>query len=108
MKIFWRFVRRWWWALLMGVATVLGAVASVLLRPKPDIGRGLGYVQKKPFKEGAAEKIERIRLEGEVERARVKVRAQIEGDELDEIERIGENNPSEGRRRLATWLSQNL
>ena len=92
----------------MGLGTIAGAVAAIVLRPKPDIGRGLGYVQQKPFKEQAAERIERIILEGEIEKARVRTRAQIENDELDEIAQIGENDPKEGRRRLASWLSQHL
>ena len=93
----------------MGLATVVSAIAAALFAPpKRDIGQGLGYVPKKPFKQQAAEQAERVRLEGEVEKARVKARAQIEDDELDEIERIGDNDPAEGRKRLARWLSEHL
>ena len=104
----WRFVKRWWWAFLLGLATILGAVAAIILRPKPDIEQSPGYVPKQTFRDKAREQVERVRLEGEIEKARVKTRAEIENDELDEIEQIGENDPAEGRRRLASWLQSNL
>lgn len=108
MRKVWRFVRRWWWAFLFGFAAIAGGIATILLRPKPGIEESPGYVPPKTFKERAAEQIEHVRLEGEIEKARVQTRAEIENDELDEIEQIGENDPVEGRRRLARWLAMNL
>lgn len=103
----WRFIRRWWWAFLMGLAAVLGAVATILLRPKPRPEQP-GYVPPKSFKDRAQEQVERVRLEGEIERARVSERAEVRREELDEIEEIGKNDPAEGRRQLARWLQGNL
>jgi len=108
MKKVWRFVRRWWWAFLFGLAAIVGAIATILLRPKPDVETSPGYVQPRTFKEVAAEQIEHVRLEGEIEKARVEVRADIKNDELDEIEQVGKNDPVEGRRQLARWLIMNL
>jgi hypothetical protein len=108
MKKVWRFIRRWWWAFLMGLAAVVGAIAAILLRPKPDPEQVPGTVPPKTFKERAAEQVERVKLEGEIEKARVETRAEARNDELDEIEQIGENDPAEGRRRLASWLQNNL
>ena len=99
MTTVWRFIRRWWWAFLMGLAAVAGAIAVAILRPrKPSIESSPGYVPPKTFKERAAEQVERVRFEGEIEKARVETRAEIENDELDEIERVGENDPAAGRR----------
>lgn len=108
MKKVWRFIKKWWWLFLMGLASIAGAVAAVLLRPKPDPVPAPGTPPNRTFKERAAEQVERVRLEGEIEKARVQTRAEVENDELDEIERIGENDPAEGRRQLARWLQGNL
>ena len=108
MKRVWRFARRWWWAFLMGFAAIAGAIAAVVLRPKGDIEVSPGYVPQKTFKERAAEQVERVRLEGEIEAARVEAKAETRNEELDEIEEIGKNDPAEGRRRLASWLQNNL
>lgn len=90
------------------LAAIVGAIATILLRPKPGIEESPGYVPPKTFKERAAEQVEYVRLEGEIEKARVQTKAEIEDDELDEIEQIGENDPVEGRRLLSRWLTQNL
>jgi hypothetical protein len=108
MKRVWRFVRRWWWAFLVGLATILGAVAAILLRPKRNIDPSPEYIPPKTFRDQAQEQVERVRLEGEIERARITERAETHREELDEIETIGKNDPAEGRRQLARWLQGNL
>ena len=108
-KKVWRFIRRWWWALLMVLAAIAGAVAAALLRPKEtNIESSPGHLPQKTFKDRAREQVERVRLEGEIERARVQAKAQAQQEQLDEIEQIGENDPVEGRRRLASFLQSTL
>jgi len=104
----WRFIRRWWWAFLAGLAAVLGGVAAILLRPKPKPEPLHGQLPQPTFKERAQDQVERVRLEGEIERARITERAETRREELDEIETIGKNDPAEGRRQLARWLQGNL
>jgi hypothetical protein len=108
MKKVWRFIKKWWWLFLMGIASIAGAVAAILLRPKRNIEPSPGYIPPKTFKEQAQEQVERVRLEGEIEKARVSERADVHREELDEIEEIGKNDPAEGRRQLARWLQGNL
>lgn len=108
-KKVWRFVRRWWWAFLMVAAAVAGAVAAAILKPgETNIEASPGQPPAKTFKERAQEQVERVRLEGEIERARVQAKAQAQQEQLDEIEQIGENDPAEGRRRLASFLQGTL
>jgi hypothetical protein len=49
-----------------------------------------------------------VRLEGEVEKARVKATATVCNEQLDDIEVIGREDPAEARRQLAFWLANNL
>jgi len=111
MRKVWRFIKRWWWAFLAVLAAVLGVVAAILVggsrrsenrEPKP------GELPKRTFRERAQEEVERVRLEGEIERARITATADAKREELDDIEQIGKADPAEARRQLASWLSANL
>ena len=109
LKKIWRFIKRWWWTVLIGAAAVGGALLWML---KPKVRRRnidpAGLPPQRTFKEKAREEVERVRLEGEIEKVRVKATADVHREKLDEIEIIGRNDPAEGRRELANWLSSNL
>jgi hypothetical protein len=111
MRKVWRFIKRWWWAFLAVIAAILGVVAAILVggskrsegrEPKP------GETPKQTFRERAQEEVERVRLEGEIERARITATADAKREELDDIEAVGETDPAEARRQLASWLTSNL
>jgi len=72
-------------------------------RDTPNIG-----LPPKTFKDRAQERVERVRLEGEIEKARVKATAAEKNQQLDQIEAIGSNHPAEARKQLASWLQHNL
>ena len=108
MKKVWRFVRRWWWAFVAGAAVVL-ALAWKLVSP----GRGAdvddGEDEQRPtFAERARNEVERVVLEGEVEKARIKATAEVQNEELDRIEEKAQEDPAEARRQIAAWLTRNL
>lgn len=101
-----RFVRRWWWAIL----AVTGAVFLVfwrLLAKKPELPVTL-LTPHPTFVERAQDKVERIRLEGELEKARAASVAQARYAEIERIEDVGKTDPKEARKQLAQWLTRNL
>lgn len=105
----WRFVRKFWWAFLGGFAFALGTAITVLTRPSDNEREQSGERQRMmTFRQRAAQQVEKVRLEGDIEKARVQARADCRREELDEIQSIGKNDPAEGRRRLAAWLTRNL
>lgn len=104
----WRFLRKYWWVFLSVLAAVAGVVIAILSRDRTTTPPGLIKPTPKTFKERAQEQVERIQLEGEIERARIQTKAESENADLDEIERIGNDDPVEGRKRLAEWLRANL
>lgn len=104
----WRWLKRWWWTILVGVGTVAGFLFWLLMpKPKRDSTPG-GSPPPRTFKERAKEEVERVRLEGEVEKARVTAKADVQNQQLDDIEVIGREDPVEARRQLASWLTSNL
>lgn len=109
MRAAWRFIRRWWWVILGTLAAALGAALAIFVRPS-DAEREQWEGRQRPqtFRQRAAQEVERVHLEGEVEKARVRAQTWQRNRELDEIEVIGENNPTEGRKQLAGWLAKNL
>lgn len=88
----------------MGVVSVFGFLFWLLL-PKP---KNEDEKVEKPltFKEKAKDQIEHIRLEGEVEKARAKVTAELQNEQLDKIEACGRYDPVEARRQLAAWMAR--
>lgn len=108
MKKVWRFIRRWWWAFLAGAAAVLGVVATILLRPKRDTNPDPLEPKQPTFREVADNQVERIRLEGEVEKARVTARADAQRERIQEIEAKGQEDPKAARAELAEWLRNNM
>lgn len=103
----WRFLRRYWWTFLIGAAAVCGVFLLILV-PRKQQSRTIGEPPSRTFKEKAKEEVERIRLEGEIEKARITATADAHRGEIDRIENIGQVDPVEGRRQLAAWLASNL
>lgn len=103
-KKVWRFLKQsWWWILL-----IVGGVFLAIWKIGDRGGKDAPEPQGPTFTERARGEIERVRLEGELEKARVTARADAQRAELDTIEEVGRDNPAEGRRQLANWLSSNL
>lgn len=92
----------------MGVGAAVGFLFWLLL-PKPKRDSSPGQLPPpKTFKERAQVQVERVRLEGEVEKARVEATADVQNQQLDDIEVVGREDPVEARRQLASWLTGNL
>jgi hypothetical protein len=106
-KLVWRFIKRWWWTFLVGAAAIAGVLVLILI-PRDQRPRAGGETPKRTFKDKAKEEVERVRLEGEVEKARITATADVHREEIDRIEEIGQTDPAEGRRQLAAWLASNL
>lgn len=116
--ILFRFLRKsWYWLLLLASTVAVGIVGFCYARrripgdviegdPGSDFPERLRRVQEERARLGFH--LERVRLEGEIERARVTAGADTRRAELAEIERVGENDPVAARRALATWLTENL
>ena len=112
MKKLQRFLRRWWWAFLAGAGALLGIMVAILIPRRKNqlpINSSTPSMPPQPtFTDRARTEVERVRLEGEVEKARIQAAAEAQHVQLDEIETVGETDPAEGRRMLATWLRNNL
>jgi hypothetical protein len=105
----WRWIRERWWIAASLVVAVLALVAGVifkLMKPSTQTDESPGPME--PMLDTARERVERVRLEGEVERARVTATADAERHEIDRIEEVGKTDPMEGRRRMAEWLVNRL
>jgi hypothetical protein len=103
MKMVWRFIRKWWWVFLVAAVTVVFTTWRVL-RPTSNPTAPV----PPPNLDKAREEVERIHLEAEVEKARVRAQADAQRAELDRIEEQGEKDPAAAREALAEWLNANL
>lgn len=101
-----RFIRRWWWAFL-AVAGIVFAVLWKILGPKEKFSVQ-GPLKPPTFVERARDKVERVHLEGEVEKAKVRATADVQRETIEEIEKKGKTNPAEARKDMAAWLAKNL
>lgn len=107
LRAIWRWIRKWWWIVLGAVAAVGGVLFAVLVASDSDAPDE--ETEPKPTMRKRAEaQVERIRLEGEIEKARITATADSERRDLDRIEQLAEENPAEARRQLSTWLNGNL
>lgn len=102
----WRFIRRWWWV-FVAVAAGLFLVAWRLMA-KPGGSDQPVPPQVPTLAERARQEVERVRLEGEVEKARAKAAADAQRAEIARIEELGESQPAEARRQLADWLQRHF
>lgn len=108
MGVVWRFLRRYWWTLLAGVGAVAGFVLCILFPRRRRDTFPPGNPPRPTFKERANTEVERVRLEGEVEKARASASAEVYREEIDAIEETGKTDPVKGRRQMALWIRNNL
>ena len=99
-----RFIRKWWWVFLIAAVTVAFVVWRIL---RPTSNPTDPLVPPK-FLDRAHDEVERIHLEGEVEKARVRATADAQRAELDRIEEQGKEDPQAAREALSGWLNANL
>ena len=105
MKKAWRFVRQWAWAILAAAGGLLFLVWRVMAMRSPVQTDQPGTPT---VSDRAKVEVERIRLEGEVEKAKVTAVAEVHREEIARIEEVGKSDPKEARRQLASWLNDNL
>ena len=104
-----RWLRRWWWAFVAGAAAVVGiALGAMAASRRGNPPANPGTPPQRPLRERARDEVERVHLEGEVEKARIQATAEAQHQELDVIEETGRADPVEARRQLASWLQRNL
>lgn len=111
MAKFWRVLRQAWWLVVGLGAAVLGLLAVLVFwRPKSqeDPFDGFSPPPPKPLRERAREEVERVRLEGELEKAQKRAYTQVHRAELIRIKRQSDSDPVRARRELAAWLQRNL
>ena len=90
---------------MAGLASILGGVAVLVLKPKP---MPANTPPLKSFKNRAQLEIERINLEADIERAKINTITDVKRKELDRIEVTSSIDPERGRKELADWLAKNL
>jgi len=99
-----RWVRKWWWAVLAAGAVVVTVLWRALTSNEAHVALSTNTM----FAEAAKTQVERVRLEGEIEKARASAKSEQRNVEIDEIERVGETDPVEARRLVSSWLARNL
>ncbi len=100
----WRFIRRWWWVFAAGAAGLGTTLFYLFLANRSDYPEQ----PRSDFRDRAQKEVERVRLEGEIEKAKVTVRAETQHEELTRIEELGKEDPVEARKRLSSWLNNHL
>lgn len=109
MKAVQRFIRKWWWLILLGLAVLFTVLWKVL-----SGGRGgsapIGdlVVPKQTFVEKARDQVEKVHLEAEVEKAKVRTVAKEQMKQIEAIEEKGKTEPKKAREDLAAFLAANL
>ena len=107
MKKVQRFIRRWWWAFLLAA----GFIASILwklLGPKDGSDPADGLPKPPTFLDRARDEVERVHLEAEVEKAKVRAQADAQKEVIAKIEEKGKTDPAGARKDIADWLAGNL
>jgi hypothetical protein len=107
MKKIKRFIRKFWWVLVVGAAIIF-AVLWKLLGPKAPDPELESALKPPTFLDRARDNVDRVHLEGEVEKARVRAEADSDKRIIDAIEEMGKENPKVARRDIAIWLNANL
>jgi len=104
MKKIVRFIRRWWWAVIL-----LAAAVGWFLWQMLGGSREPGPPPKPPkFLDLARNEVEKVHLEGEVEKAKVRTVAKVQNEQIDAIEEKGKKDPAAARKELADFLAANL
>ncbi len=102
----WRFVRTYWWVFVAAASGILLFAWRLMASRGPGV-----LVPVDPpvtFTDRAREQVERVRLEGEVEKAKVNVTADVAKAELERIEEVGKIDPRAARRQLSSFLNGRL
>lgn len=107
MRSVWRFLRQWWWAFL-AVAGGLTILIWRILMARSGAQLDPEIVPGPTFADRARDEVERVRLEGEVEKAKVTAQADAQRAELDRIEEVGRSDPRAARRQLSDFLTRSL
>ena len=102
-----RFIRRWWWAFL-AAAGVVFVIVWKLLGPKNGPKPLEGPLKPPTFVERARDKVERVHLEAEVEKAKIRAEAGAQKEVIAKIEERGKTDPAGARKDIAAWLAGNL
>lgn len=105
-----RFVRKWWWLLLLGIAIVATVLFKVLTGRK---GSNVPITEididpPKTLVDKARDKVEKVHLEGEIEKAKVRTVAEEKIKQIEAIEEKGKTEPKKAREDLAAFLAANL
>lgn len=105
MKVAWRFVRRWWWAILLATGVVAAVLWKVFGPRMPDADVAMPHPK---FIDLARDKVERVHLEGEIEKAKIRTEADGKRKQIEAIEEKGKTDPAAARKQLAEFLAANL
>lgn len=102
-----RFVRKWWWLILAVGGVALWVLWKIFQPRRPDAP---APALTKPPKliEMARAEVERVHLEGEVEKAKVRAEAKAQVQQIEAIEEKGKTDPAAARKDLAAFLATNL
>jgi hypothetical protein len=101
-----RFIRRWWWVFLLVAGFILSIVWKLLgprKGPEPE-----GTAKPPTFVDRARDEVERVHLEAEVEKAKVRAQADAQKEVIAKIEEKGKTDPKGARKDIADWLAGNL
>jgi len=109
MKSVLRFVRKWWWAALV-VLAIIFTVLWKLLTGKRGGAESIAttFDPPKTLVDKARDQVEKVHLEGEVEKAKTKTVAQEQIKQIEAIEAKGKTEPKVARKELADFLAANL
>lgn len=105
MKKIERFIRRYWWVIILGAGIVFSIVWKIFGPRGTPVDDS---VSAPTFVEKARDKIERVHLEGEVEKAKIRATADAEKKVIEAIEKKGETDPKGAREDIAAWIAANL
>jgi hypothetical protein len=105
MKAAKRFLRKWWYLILLGAGAVLWFAWKLFGPRAPDAPEP---VEPPKFLEMARTEVERVHLEAEVEKVKVRTVADIQRKEIEAIEEKGKDDPAAAREELAAFLAANL
>jgi len=105
MKNVMRFIRKWWWLVILGLAMAGWIIWKVF---GPRMPGAAPPTQLPKFIDLARAEVERVHLEGEVEKAKVRTEATGQVKQIEAIEEKGKTDPATARKELASFLAANL
>lgn len=109
MKAAIRFVRKWWWLALMLLAIIFSVLWKLLTGKRGSAEPITQGLEPSPtLVEKARDQIEKVHLEGEVEKAKTRTVAEEQIKRIEAIEEKGKTHPKVARKELAEFLAANL